>query len=202
MDLARRTSAPKRVSSVGSFTKALAPKELVETASFKYGSAGQPANSISVSGWLPQNACRFVVCGAGTDAVLCELSCDLRKGHQAAAHADTHAHAHAAWLHAEAAAEEKAHIGHGYAHPAWSLENREVRIVELYRLRQLGIANAVSIDTRAEVVAMGGEAKVLQVWHVGHATRQTADGERLPELLLDCKSVIHVRRLVFDPTHL
>ena len=66
-----------------------------------------------------------------------------------------------------------------------------VRIEERFRLKQTLPSLAVCIDVAGEIVAFGGEGKMIQVWHVGFATRRTTDGDCLAELLLQCKSAIH-----------
>ena len=50
---------------------------------------------------------------------------------------------------------------------------------------------------------MGGEQRILQVWHVGLASRREAEsGECVPELLLQCKSAIHALSIDADGTML
>ena len=66
-----------------------------------------------------------------------------------------------------------------------------VQIEERFRLSQTLPSLAVCIDRAGEIVAFGGEGKMIQVWHVGFATRRTPDRDSLAELLLQCKSAIH-----------
>lgn len=66
-----------------------------------------------------------------------------------------------------------------------------VRLEERMRLKAYSNVFAASIDARGEIVATGGENKILQVWHSGFAMRRSQEGEVLPELLLQTTAAIH-----------
>lgn len=124
---------------------------------------GDEIFAIDCSGWLQAGHCRVVLAGHGADVCVCDLSCSV---------------------------DDKA--GGGGGGGGAHAPQLRVHIDESVRLRQFSTCQAVAIDSFGECVAVGGEAKILAVWHVGFVERTAgSNSERLPELLLSCKAHIH-----------